>query len=187
MTVKAWEKIQVHFFPLITGVNFQSQLRQWGTKIAVRLKTNWILTGIIRSLWKALLADECVSCASFWENDELFPAAGHGRPQVLCKSFSDHCSLVMPLLFKSLLHSRGWKYLWGKDMPWILFSEPTSLGEAFLHFETRKVPNRNVQLTVKHSHQFRDHFQIWWMSSKSPIHSNHQAEKQLNSWGEKSR
>lgn len=91
------------------------------------------------------------------------------------------------LLLKCLLLSRGWKYLWCESVVWILFSLSVFLGAVFLHFGTMKVHNRNVQLTVKHSHQFRDHFQIWWMSSKYSIHSNHQAEKQSNSWGEKSR
>lgn len=94
---------------------------------------------------------------------------------------------VMPPLFKCLLLSRGWKHLGCKNVSWILFSLSMFLGAAFSHFETMEVHNRNVQLTVKRSHQFRDHFQIWWMSSKYSIHSNHQAEKQLNSRGEKSR
>lgn len=126
-------------------------------------------------------------------NVALFPTAGHGVFWDLWKSFSDHCSLwylreesAAPL-FKCLLLSRGWKYLWCESMPQSFCSLSVFLGAVFLRFETMKVHNRNVQLTVKHSHQFRDHFQIWWMSSKYSIHSNHQAEKQSNSWGKKSR
>lgn len=101
MTVEAWEKIQVHFCPLDCRWEFSKSAKREGHKDYSKIKNQLNSYRSHQFPLESLFGwPMYVLCVSFWRNDELFPAADNGRPQVLWKSFSDHCLLVVPLLFK---------------------------------------------------------------------------------------
>lgn len=186
--MKAWKNIQVNLFPLDYRWEFSKSAKTAGYKDYSKVKKPAKYSSIIRSLWKALLADECMFYVYlFGKMMSYFLQQRMGGVRFCESPFHITVYLWCPCYLKICCTLEDENICGAKTCLGSSFLCPRPWVRHFCTLKRQKVHNKNVQLTVKHPHQFRDHFQIWWMSSKSPIHSNHQAEKQLNSWGEKSR